>query len=101
MLSVIKSICCMEMCNFQRGYSIINEYFIEPMLKKNDRHIGMELEYPLIMNENTDAKSLVMKMFDYLIESFGFKEEKRIYMGTLLELKSKKEIGYLKTIIMK
>lgn len=79
----------MEMWNLKKGYKIINEYFIEPMLKKNDRHIGMELEYPLIMNENTNAKSLVMKMFDYLIESFGFKEEKKDINGNVIRIESK------------
>lgn len=72
-----------------RGRELLKEKFIVPYLKKNEEYIGIELEYPLILDDDqVDSKKVVLSLLKYLKENYGFHDDKVGKDGCLVRVKN-------------
>ena len=77
-----------------RGRELLKEKFILPYLKKSEEYIGVELEYPLILADDTvDSKKVVLSLFEYLKKNYGFYDDKMGKDGCLVRVKNNEGDG--------
>lgn len=77
-----------------RGRELIRQKFIEPYLQKNEEYIGVELEYPLVQMDNqVNSKEVVLELFEYLKENFGFHDGKKGTDGCLIRVNNENGDG--------